>query len=228
MLVLITALGPVSYRGRFRARPGVGLLVWFGTFGFGLVTTIAAISVTIWSMVELFNESIRGQIVIGEILSHIGIWVALALGGIALALINHRTENYFLTAKAEKPNLDLVSRQTGEFHGVPIRALDLPVPLAFSAKINRRSAIMISEGALEVLSEAELQATLWHEWAHIKKNHFALKAVGRLIKALTPKLRASHLLQVETDELMELIADQVASAKVGRSHVLSARVKLSE
>lgn len=225
MLVLITALAPQSYRGRFRRKPGLGLYVWFGTFAFGLLTAIGAVVVTIWSLIELLQESIRGKVMVSEVLSQIGLWLALGLGGVALALVNQRTENYFAIAKETKPQLGMAGSPMGEFEGVPLVRMELPVPLAFAAPAKPRSGIYISAGALEIFSKDELSAALWHEWTHIKKNHFALKALGRFILALTPKLRASRLLQSETDELMELVADRIAIAKVGKAALESARAK---
>ena len=225
MLVLITALAPQSYQGRFRSKPGLGLFVWFGTFAFGLLTALGAVVVTIWSLVELLEESIRGKVVVAEVLSQIGLWLALGLGGVALALVNQRTENYFSIAKEATPQLVMAGSPMGEFEGVPLVRMELPVPLAFAAPAQPRSGIFVSAGALEIFSEDELDAMFWHEWAHIKKNHFALKAAGRFIAALAPKLKASRLLQSETDELMELVADRVAIAKVGKAALESARVK---
>ena len=228
MLVLITALAPQIYRGRFRVRPGLGLFVWFGTFAFGFITAIGAVTVAIWSLLELLEESVRGKVVVAEVLSQLGLWLALGLGGVALALVNHRTENYFADAKEAKPNLGMAGSPAGEFEGVPLTRIDLPVALAFAAPSKPRSGIFVSAGALEIFSKHELGATLWHEWAHIKKNHFALKALGRFIMALTPKLKASRLLQSETDELMELVADRIAIAKVGKTALNSARAKTLE
>jgi Zn-dependent protease with chaperone function len=228
MLVLITALAPQIYRGRFRRNPGFGLFAWFGTFTFGLVIAIGAIAVTVWSLIELLEESVRGKVVLAEVLSQIGLWLALGLGGMALALVNQRTENYFAIAKKEKPDLGMAGSPTGKFEGVPLFRIEVPVVLAFAAPIKPRSGIYISALALQIFSDEELEATLWHEWAHIKKNHFALKATGRFIAAVTPKLRASKLLQSETDELMELVADRIAISKVGKVALESARIKASE
>lgn len=228
MLVLITALAPQSYRGRFRSKPGLGLFAWFGTFAFGLLTALGAIAVAIWSLIELLEESVRGKVVVAEVLSQIGLWLALGLGGVALALVNQRTENYFAVAKQTKPQLGMTGSPMGAFEGVPLVRIGLSVPLAFAAPAKPRSGIYVSAGALEIFSKDELSATLWHEWTHIKKNHFALKAMGRFILALTPKLRASRLLQSETDELMELVADRVAIAKVGQAALESARAKTLE
>ncbi len=228
MLVLITALAPAIYKGRFRKKPNLGLAVWFGTFAFGMLIAMSALVVTIWSLVELLEESIRGKLLITEILSQIGLWLVLGLGGVALALVNQRTENYFADAKQTKPRLDMAGSPIGEFQGVPLIRIELPVALAFAAPAKPRSGIYVSARALEIFSGDELAATLWHEWAHIKKNHFALKALGRFIVALTPKLKASRLLQSETDDLMELVADRVAITKVGMNSLESARVKALE
>lgn len=226
MLVLITALAPTVYRGRFRTTPSLGILIWFSTFAFGLITSLGALIVTVWSLIEVLEESVRGKVVLTEVLSQLGLWLTLGLGGVALAFVNQRTENFFLSAKQELPGLGLVGETYGSFHGVPLLRIEVPVPLAFAAPTKPRSGIYVSARALEIFSEEELAATLWHEWAHIKKKHFALKAIGRFIAAVTPRLKASMLLQSETDELMELVADRIAVAKVGKAALESARGKL--
>lgn len=228
MLVLITALAPVIYRGRFRSRPSLGLAVWFGTFAFGALTALLVVAVTIWSLVELLGDSIRGKAVFTEVLSQVGLWVALGLGGVALALVNQRTEYFFTEAKQVGPGLASAGRPIDTFEGIPVRRIDLPIALAFASPVKPQSGIFISAGALEIFSEEERLATFWHEWTHIKKKHFELKAAGRFIAAVTPRLRAARLLLTETDELMELVADRVAVAKVGATALLSARAKLSE
>lgn len=228
MLVLITALAPTIYRGRFRDKPTLGLLIWFSTFAFGLLTALSAVAVTVWSLVEVLDESVKGKVVLTEVLSQIGLWLTLGLGGVALAVVNQRTESLLSSAKEQLPGLGIAGTPYGSFQGVPLYRLDLPMPLAFAAPIKPHSGIYVSAGALQIFSKEELSAMLWHEWAHIKKRHFALKAIGRLIAAVTPRLNASKLLQSECDELMELVADNLAAQKVGPAVLASAKAKASE
>jgi Zn-dependent protease with chaperone function len=136
--------------------------------------------------------------------------LALAIGGITLALINIKLEPMFESAREIVPLLDLGKQPLMNFMGTPIAVVQLP--FAYALATNRE--ILISQFAVDHLSKDELDAVLWHELGHVRYKHFALKRLARLIAALSWRLAASRAMVSEVERLCETAADKYALKKV--------------
>lgn len=223
-LLIVTALTPLTFRGKFHARPNLGIALWLGLFVSGILSILSVGIVSIWSLFELVEVGANSKLLPLELASNLGIWALLALAGITLAQINQRTEPLAQEASAIRPELAKTGTDNGFFAGFPIKRIELPLPLLF---VSGRT-INLSTGTRSLLSEAELEAALWHEVGHIRGRHELIKAMAKLAQTLTPRIRASRIMANEIDILAEIAADRYASSKVAAEVLASARAKFLE
>ena len=213
-IILVTTLAPMVLPKRFDSRPQLGIAIWFSTFLSAGVATVLAIASAIWAysdtLIALNSNEFGNENWYLALIVSFGPWLALAVGGITLALINIKLEPMFESAREIVPLLDLGKKPLMNFMGTPVAVVQLP--FAYALATNRE--ILISQFALDHLSKNELDAVLWHELGHVKYKHFALKRLARLIAALSSRLAASRAMVAEVERLCELAADKYALKKV--------------
>ena len=222
-VILVTTLAPIVLVGRFSNHANLGIAIWFATFLSAGFATLIAIGVSVWGYVktvESLNYSELGSHTWWlELLMSFAPWLALALGGVTLALVNLRLEPMLNKARAVTPLLNLSKIPMLNFHGVPVSTVELP----FAYALATGKEIVLSNFVVEHLSENELEAVLWHEFYHVRRNHFWIKRLARLIRVLSPRLAASSALVNEVEKLIEISADAFAITKTDRPTVMMAR-----
>lgn len=213
-VILVTTLAPLILVGRFSNRPRTGIAIWFTTFLSAGSATAIAIGVSIWAYTDtvsaLSRKPFGGEDWFVVLVVSFAPWLALAVGGVSLALINQKIEPLVETAKHVKPLLNLSKTPMQNFMGVPVSTVELP--FAYALATNRE--ILISKFAVDHLSRDELDAVLWHEVCHVREKHFAMKQLARLIRDLSPALTASRALVGEVERFVEIAADMHALKKV--------------
>ena len=222
-VILVTTIAPLLLVGRFRSRPRIGILVWFTTFLTAGASVLIAVFVALWAYTDTVSALSRDEIGSGRwviaLLVSFAPWIALAVGGISLALVNQKLEPLVKASKEVKPLLDLSKSPFEDFMGVPVSTVDLPFAYALATS----KEILISRFAVDHLSKDELAAVLWHELCHVREKHFALKRLARLILALSPILAASRALVQEIEILVEIAADNFALKRVSSPTLTLAR-----
>ena len=222
-IILVTTLAPIVLVGRFTNRPNLGIAIWFATFLSAGFATLIAIGVAVWGYfqtVQSLNYSELGSRNWWlELLLSFTPWVALALGGVTLALVNLRLEPMLNKARAVTPLLNLSKIPTLNFHGVPVSTVELP----FAYALATGKEILLSNFVVNHLSDNELDAVLWHEFYHVRRNHFWIKRLAMFIRVLSPRLAASSTLVSEVEKLIEISADAFAFTKTDRPTVEAAR-----
>jgi Zn-dependent protease with chaperone function len=213
-IILVTTLAPLLLPKRFDARPQLGIAVWFTTFLSAGLASLLAVGIAIWAysdtLIALNSNAIGDEKWYLALIVSFAPWLALAIGGITLALINIKLEPMFEAAREIVPLLDLGKQPLLNFMGTPVSVVQLP--FAYALATNRE--IIISQFAVDHLSKDELDAVLWHELGHLKSKHFALKKLARLIGALSSRLAASRSMVAEVQRLCEISADNYALKKV--------------
>jgi Zn-dependent protease with chaperone function len=213
-IILVTTLAPLLLPKRFDARPQLGIAVWFATFLSAGLASLLAVGIAIWAysdtLIALNSNAIGDEKWYLALIVSFAPWLALAIGGITLALINIKLEPMFEAAREIVPLLDLGKQPLLNFIGTPVSVVQLP--FAYALATNRE--IIISQFAVDHLSKDELDAVLWHELGHVKSKHFALKKLSRLIGALSSRLAASRSMVAEVERLCEISADNYALKKV--------------
>ena len=226
--ILITALMPRLLVGMFYKTPRFGLTLWFTYFTSSVIASMVAITVAVWAMAE-YIELIWGPSSVElEMFNHLGFWALVAISGIAIALLNLKTEPLVARARIARNELASASRIFDEFQGVPLREIVFPVPLAFVAKVEGKTSILVSNSAIGELTPVELEAMYWHELGHIRGWHNQVRAFAKIVALLTPILSASKLFAAETEHLTEIVADNYAKKHVDEALLNSARAKFLE
>jgi Zn-dependent protease with chaperone function len=104
-----------------------------------------------------------------------------------------------------------------------LRILDVPQPLAYCLP-GVRSRVVVSEGTLSTLTDAEVAAILTHERAHLRARHDLVLEAFTAVHAAFPRLvRSANALRA-VQLLVELLADDAAVRATGRTPLARALV----
>ena len=104
-----------------------------------------------------------------------------------------------------------------------LRVLDVPQPLAYCLP-GVRSRVVVSEGTLTTLADAEVAAILTHERAHLRARHDLVLEAFTAVHAAFPRLvRSANALRA-VQLLVELLADDAAVRATGRTPLARALV----
>lgn len=119
--------------------------------------------------------------------------------------------------------LALVARR----HDVPgVLLLDHDGPAAYCLP-GRRQRIVVTAGALRQLDNAQLDAVLAHERAHLAGRHHLVVAFAQALARSFPRVALFATAARETAELVEMAADDAASRQAGRIVLAGALLALA-
>lgn len=104
-----------------------------------------------------------------------------------------------------------------------LRVLDVPQPLAYCLP-GVRSRVVVSEGTLSTLADAEVAAILTHERAHLRARHDLVLEAFTAVHAAFPRLVRSANALGAVQLLVELLADDAAVRAAGRAPLARALV----
>lgn len=104
-----------------------------------------------------------------------------------------------------------------------LRVLDVKQPLAYCLP-GVRSRVVVSEGALNTLTDSEVTAILTHERAHLRARHDLVLEAFTAVHAAFPRLVRSANALGAVQLLVELLADDSAVRATGRTPLARALV----
>ena len=147
----------------------------------------------------------------------------LAIAVLRLAITNRRRRAH------HRMVVDLVGVGHGAALAQPcagtrdLRVLGVAQPLAYCLP-GVRSRVVVSEGALTTLADAEVTAILSHERAHLRARHDLVLEAFTAVHAAFPRLvRSANALRA-VQLLVELLADDAAVRATGRTPLARALV----
>jgi Zn-dependent protease with chaperone function len=208
-------------RAHWPARDPVGaLLVWqaiglaggLALLGSGIVYGLAPLGPTLPSALR----AAAGTVAEGELpdlgLTHVlALLAALAL---ALRLVGVLLAVTVRTLRARQRHRDLLDLLATPWPDVPhARVLDHPLPVAYCLP-GLRSRLVVSAGVLDALDPPAVKAVLAHEQAHLRERHDLVVLPFVAWGATAPFVRGMVCAQVAVAALVEMRADDVASAAV--------------
>ncbi len=226
----VTVCAPVLLKqgAWWMARPRLALWCWWGAFLSGVVATVAAALLGIMLLDRHRLE--RSHDVASSIGLEAAAWGIVLLIVGALAVTAGRAELVLFAGRDRRRDLAtlastraLWSQQRERFELV---VLDTDLDVACSLP-GRRPRVLISRGLLATLSDAEVEAVLCHEEAHLVGRHNELARLAEIGAACFPWLPASRDLRRLTSLLVELAADDHARRCVGRDATASALAKMA-
>jgi Zn-dependent protease with chaperone function len=91
----------------------------------------------------------------------------------------------------------------------------------------RKSAVVLTGAALEALSDEELTGVLAHERAHLRGRHHVAVMAARIFSRALPWIPLATHGRRHIERLVELLADDAATRRVGPLDVASAMVTLA-
>jgi Zn-dependent protease with chaperone function len=97
-----------------------------------------------------------------------------------------------------------------------------PAPVAYCLPGGARSVTVMSDGLMELLTRAELDAVLLHENAHLHQRHHLLLWAFAAWRSALPWLPTSRLAQRAVSELIEILADDEALRHVDETTLVRA------
>lgn len=119
--------------------------------------------------------------------------------------------------------LRLVARASGHRGAV---VLDHATPAAYCLP-GRHRRVVVTSGALAALDEAQLDAVLAHERAHLAGRHHLVVGAATALRRAFPRVPLFVHSETEIARLVELTADDVAAVRHGRLAVASAMVAVA-
>ena len=224
-VILVTTLAPLVLIGRFNNFPRMGLAIWFTALLSAGVAVVIALAVAVGSVITTYLTLVANPVGTESWLLALAAsfapWLILAVAGISLGLVNQRVAPMIALANQAAPLLTAAAKPVREFAGLPVRSIQLPIMVAAA----HRGSILVSTEALASLSDAELEAVLWHEVGHIRGRHNQLKQLAGFVLLLSPWLAASRALVAEVERLAEVDADRFAAKRVSIELLAGTRAK---
>jgi Zn-dependent protease with chaperone function len=208
-------------RAHWPVRDPVGaLLVWqavglaggLALLGSGVVYGLAPLGPTLPDALRSARETLAA----GE-LPDLGVPHLLALAAalaLALRLVGVLVGVTVRTLQARRRHRDLLDLLATPWPAAPgARVLDHPVPVAYCLP-GLRSRLVLSAGVLDALDPPAVRAVLAHEQAHLRERHDLVVLPFVAWGATAPFVRGMVCAQVAVAALVEMRADDVASAAV--------------
>ena len=229
LVLLLTTATPLVLLGRgwTRRRPRAAIALWFSAFLLSGLATVLAVIISAKLAFEswlLLNSRPVGT---SNWLAALGLsflpWIFLALGGIALALVNIKLAPHVEGARITADSLMHGLKVSDYFSGYPVAILELPMLIAFAVSLQGRKTIVLSRGVLEKLMPAEIEAVKWHEVGHIRGKHGWLKRISAFSLLLMPFIRTAAVFHKEVERLCEIDANNFAVKRVALADLKSAQ-----
>jgi len=151
----------------------------------------------------------------------IGARLAIAVIRVAIATRRRRAHHRMLVDLLGVAP-DSVSARTCA-RGRDLRILEVAQPLAYCLP-GVRSRVVVSEGALDSLTETEVAAILSHERAHLRARHDLVLEAFTAAHAAFPRFVRSGSALDAVQLLVELLADDAAVRAAGRAPLARALV----
>jgi Zn-dependent protease with chaperone function len=208
-------------QAQWPARDPVGaLLVWqaiglaggLSVLGSGLVYGLAPLGPTL----PAAARNAAGTLAAGRLpeLDVTHVLALLAALVLALRLVGVLVAVTVRTLRARRRHRDLLDLLATPWPAAPhAQVLDHPVPVAYCLP-GLRSRLVVSAGVLDALDPPAVKAVLAHEQAHLRERHDLVVLPFVAWGATAPFVRGMVCAQVAVAALVEMRADDVASAAV--------------
>ena len=209
--------------------PVGGLLVWqavgfaggLALLGSGLVYGLSPLGPTVPSALPKAVAALRD----GRLPAELGIGHTLALAAalaLAARLIGVLVTVTVRTLRGRRRHRDLLDLLATPWPAEPgAHVLDHPIPVAYCLP-GLRSRLVLSAGVLDALEPAAVAAVLAHERAHLRERHDLVVLPFVAWGATAPFVQGMVCAQLAVAALVEMRADDVATACTTRTQLTGA------
>ena len=212
-----------------------------GTLGVMLIESLQVIA---WFGIERFSSTHQTRFLLWNHFWFFDIDLALTIIGAVFALfagVYVQFRRVRLNLAAAFPQMNFIEsstelkecvRKIAKIAGTvtpEVFLVDSGALAAFSSRVNKKYVIAITVGLLESLNEAEVEACVAHEIAHLKNNDFTLRLLATLAKVALFARPLSYLIEPAVYRAQEYMADSTAAKLIGGPDALaSALTKLQD
>jgi Zn-dependent protease with chaperone function len=224
LLLVGLVLCPVLARATWPSRsPGLALVLWQAAGLAGGLLTLTLLSTV--ALAPLGDDVLTAAQRLPE--AGAQTWIAGGLAVLVLArLLSVLVMSTIRTLQARHTNrvlVDLVAQRNLLLKGASV--LDHEVPVAYCLP-GLRPRVVLSRGALSLLSYDEVRAVLAHEQAHLDQRHDLVVLPFVALNATFPVLAPVRTARSEVALLIELLADDRAARHHDRTHLARALWKI--
>lgn len=220
-------------RRRFNALTGLGAVLWLTASVLTLVYSAVAVGCA-WTGPSLVRPLCAAgmwpwpwypTLAAALLAVLIGSGLLLAMAEALRAVLRTRRLHRSISelAKPPSPRMQRIVEQGG--CSTPVRVLEIPPPTAFSQGL-LRPTIVISEGAMELLDDAELAAVLAHEQEHCRGRDPLRLLLARALSSALCALPLARWLRERAEVGLEVAADVRAARDAGQRPLRSALEKM--
>jgi len=218
--VALLAPRALVHRAWVRRSPVLGLTAWYAAlFSVTAAVGLAAASLVIpWprtvdvlcSLWRWCVDALRGEYgFVGHVAGGVVIGLLL-LAAARAALVVARAERSITAGR--RRHRDALALVGTHFSELGVTVLDQPAPAAYLVP-GRRHRIVVTTGALALLTADELAAVVAHERAHAAGRHHLLRDGARLLELAFPRTALFAVARQQIARLVEMRADQVAAVR---------------
>lgn len=224
LLTVAALLPPLLARADWPLRAPVLALVLWQALGLaaGLLVLVLCATTALAPLGPTHLEGLRALDEAGPLT-----WSAGLLGTLVLLrLLSVLLLSTWRTVQARRRNrvlVDLVGERNLLLRGASV--VDHDVPIAYCLP-GLRSRLVLSRGALSLLSLDELSAVLAHERAHLRQRHDLVVLPFVALGATFPFLLPVRTARAQVALLVEVLADDSAARRHDRSHLAGALWKV--
>ncbi|MEO7126967.1 MAG: M56 family metallopeptidase [Nakamurella sp.] len=241
-LVLITVLlaGPASAAlsaAKWTSQaPRAALVLWQAVgLGGGLGVLTAGLTL---AAADLDPHWLAGVLAVPSRWRELGIggWCGMALTvGVGIYLVTATVTSslrVLAARRAHRQRLDMLSQTLPQRpaasarHNAPVRLLDHPHAVAYGLP-GFRPQVVLTRGALEALTDSELDAVLAHEQAHVRGRHDLVVQPFVAWAQTFPFLPTARRAVIAVGSLVEMLADNAALEHCRRDDLRAALGKLA-
>ncbi|MDM7988957.1 M56 family metallopeptidase [Arthrobacter sp. zg-Y877] len=230
-IVLAWPVPVLLSRAQWPARsPFTAMVLWQAIALAGGLSMIGAMLA--WGLEPLGNNLLAGLHGLWRILlegapaSTLGLVHVFALSAatlLSIHLVFTLLLTYYRILRGRHRHRDMLNLLSSPSADTPATlVIQHPTPVAYCLPGGARSVTVLSDGLLNMLSKDELSAVLTHERAHLAQHHHLLLWAFAAWRAALPWLPTSLLAQRSVNELIEMLADDEALAKVDRMTLVRA------
>ncbi|GAA1732328.1 M56 family metallopeptidase [Aeromicrobium alkaliterrae] len=205
--------------------PAAGIVMWQSlALAAILATSGAGLATALWLVSEADPPVWRVAAHVAVLLVGVLVWARFWW---AVSTVWRRTEarrrrQRHLVDLLAEPDADISARL-----GPALRVLQHESPVAYCLPDRTESRVVVSSGAIEHLTAAELRAVLEHERAHVSARHDLVLEGFEFLRAAYPRVLRTDAPLEQSRIMVELLADDAARRVAGERALAGAIVALA-
>lgn len=224
-LVLSRAVPPVLARARWLEQvPRAGVVLWQAV---ALAAVLAAVGAVLAAPEELFRAytAREGARVVPVLLATATV-AAIGAGIIVVRLAVITIRLGLDTRRRRARHTEMLDLLEGPRPN-RVHVLAGPIPMAYCVP-GHSGRVVLTEATVRVLDDAQVQAVIEHERAHLRARHDLVREAFTALHVAFPRVARSQVARAAVDHLLELLADDGALSRIPEGDLRSALSVLSQ